>query len=191
MVAAANMATTRSDSDRRAGCGGFTYVGVLFLIVIMGIALAVAGEVWQNAQRREKEQELLFVGDQFRRALALYQANGGGYPARLEDLLKDPRIPGVRRYLRRIYRDPITGRTEWGLVKSGEAITGVYSLSGQEPLKKAQFSLVDQDFEGKQKYSEWVFSPKPAQGAAAPGTRPVAAPGTRPAAGTTPSRSSR
>jgi type II secretory pathway pseudopilin PulG len=148
----------------------------------MGIALAVAGEVWQSTQRREKEQELLFVGDQFRRALALYQANGGGYPARLEDLLEDPRVPGVRRYLRRIYRDPITGRAEWGLVKSGAAITGVYSLSAEEPLKKAQFNLADQDFEGKRKYSEWVFSPRPAQGTAAPGTRP--------ATGTAPPRSS-
>jgi type II secretory pathway pseudopilin PulG len=170
---------------RRAGAasGGFTYVGLLFLVAMLGIALAVAGEVWQNAQRREKEQELLFVGSQFRRALALYQANGGGYPRRLEDLLKDPRSPGVRRYLRKIYRDPITGGTEWGLLKSGEAITGVHSLSGQEPLQKTGFNLADQDFEGKSKYSEWVFFSKAAPGAAA-----TAAPG---AAGAPPSGAAR
>jgi type II secretory pathway pseudopilin PulG len=173
MVAGANVATI-TGNRARGRCSGFTYVGLLFLIAVIGISLAIAGEVWQNAQRREKEQELLFIGNQFRRALTLYQANGAGNPARLEDLLKDPRSPNVRRYLRRIYRDPMTGSTEWGLVKSGDAITGVYSLSGQAPLKKAQFSLADQDFEGKQKYSEWVFSPRPKQGAAAPGTRPPA-----------------
>jgi type II secretory pathway pseudopilin PulG len=165
-----------------AGCGGFTYVGLLVLIALIGVALAGAAEVWHGAQQREKERELLFVGDQFRRALASYQANGGSYPARLEDLLKDPRVPGVRRHLRRIYRDPITGSNEWGLVKVGNAITGVHSLSTQEPLKKAQFRLVDQDFEGKTKYSDWVFMAKPGQAAAAPGARPAAG-GTPPRAG--------
>ena len=145
--------------------GGFTYIGVLVLVAMMGMALALAGELWHTAQKREKEQELLFIGDQFRRAIAMHSANGGGNLQRLEDLLKDPRIPGVRRHLRRIYRDPMTGNTEWGLLKSGgDVITGVYSLSGDEPLKQTGFSSADRDFEGKKKYSEWVFAPKPAPG---------------------------
>lgn len=147
---------------------GFTYVGAMVLIVIMGILLASAGEVWHLAQKREKEQELLFVGHQMRRSLTLYYAQTPGmairYPLSLEELLKDPRYPGTQRYLRKIFPDPITGSTQWGLIKgpSGE-IFGVHSLSEEEPVKKSNFSLVDKNFEGKKKYSEWVFMAAPGQ----------------------------
>jgi type II secretory pathway pseudopilin PulG len=159
----------RIPTSRRAGasqCAGFTYLAVLFLVAMTGIALSVVGEMWQTAQRREKEAELLFIGGEFRRAFAKYNTAAPGYPRRLEELLKDPRFPDGRRYLRRIYRDPMTGRAEWGLLKSaGDTIIGVYSLSEDEPLKKKGFSLADSGFEGKTKYSEWVFFPRAGQGA--------------------------
>jgi len=148
-------------SGRRRS-GGFTYIGVLILVVMMGIALAAAGEVWHTAAQREKEQQLLFVGDQFRRALAEFYAHTPGsatrYPLRLEDLLQDPRYPAIRRYLRKIYPDPMTGKPEWGLVTgpNGE-IFGVHSLSEDAPIKQAHFRLADKAFEGKTKYSDWVF----------------------------------
>lgn len=141
---------------------GFTYIGLLILIAIMGILLAVTGDVWYVAQKREKEQELLFVGNQFRRAIIQFYNQSppqtNQYATRLEDLLKDPRYPSTRRYLRKIYPDPITGKTQWGLVKglSGE-IYGVRSLSKEEPMKKSNFSLADASFEGKKTYAEWVF----------------------------------
>ncbi|MBS4095542.1 MAG: type II secretion system protein [Sulfuricella sp.] len=141
---------------------GFTYLAVMLFIAIMGVALAAVGTVWHTAQQQEKEQELLFIGNQFRRAINHYAmfapSVAGRYPARLEDLLKDPRFPGIRRHLRKIYTDPITGRAEWGLFKnaSGEII-GVYSLSEDVPLKKAHFSKADQNFESATKYTDWVF----------------------------------
>ena len=169
---------------KRAAESGFTYIGVLLLVAMLGIAVTLVSELWHTAQKRDKEQELLFVGNQFRRALAMYSANGGGYPKRLEDLLRDPRVPGMRRYLRKIYRDPVTGGTEWGLVRSaGDIIVGIHSLSAEEPLKQKEFSVADKDFEGKQKYSEWVFTATPAQatpGAATPansGATPSGIPG--------------
>lgn len=141
---------------------GFTYIVLLAIVAAMGFVLATAGEIWHMALKREKEQELLFIGDQFRRAFNLYKLHTPGnakrYPLSLEDLLKDPRYPGVQRYLRKIYTDPITGSTQWGLIKgpSGE-IFGVHSLSEDEPVKKSGFSLVDARFEGRTKYSDWVF----------------------------------
>jgi type II secretory pathway pseudopilin PulG len=146
--------------------GGFSYIGLLILVALMSVALAAAGELWYTAQKREKEQELLFVGDQFRRALEQFYANTPGqgrrYPQSLEELLLDPRHPGIRRYLRKIYLDPMTGSAEWGLVTgpNGE-IFGVYSLSEGEPLKKGNFPLLDKGFEGKAKYSDWVFMRTP------------------------------
>lgn len=143
---------------------GFGYIGLLILVAMMSAALAGAGEVWHTAQQREKEQELLFAGGQFRRAIAQYYANTPGkarrYPLHLEELLKDPRHPGIRRYLRKIYLDPMTGKAEWGLVTGpGGEIYGVYSRSQDAPLKRAGFRLAEKDFEGRTKYSEWVFMP--------------------------------
>jgi type II secretory pathway pseudopilin PulG len=141
---------------------GFTFIGVLVLVALMGIALAAAGQIWHTAQKREKERELLFIGQEFRLALNRYAKHTPGKtrraPLNLEELLQDPRHPGIQRYLRKMYADPMTGSTEWGLVKgpAGE-IHGVHSLSGDEPLKKSNFAPADRNFEGAVKYSDWVF----------------------------------
>ena len=150
----------RACASRSAG--GFTYVGVLVLVALVGLVLAAMGQVWHTLQQREKEQELLFIGNEFRVALTHYAQGASGQagraPMHLEDLLQDPRSPGIRRYLRKIYPDPMTGSAEWGLINgpNGE-IYGVHSLSEQEPLKKGNFGVADRQFEGMKKYSEWVF----------------------------------
>lgn len=142
--------------------GGFTYLAMLATIAIMGITLAAASEVWHIALKREKERELLFVGDQFRRAINSYHAHtpvtGRFQVERLEDLLRDPRYPATQRYLRKIYVDPLSGSADWGLVKgpNGE-ILGIHSLSGDEPVKKGNFSTENREFEGKTSYADWVF----------------------------------
>ncbi|CAN7621948.1 MULTISPECIES: type II secretion system protein [unclassified Variovorax] len=141
---------------------GFTYIGVLVLVALMGVGLAASGQIWHTAHKREKERELLFIGQEFRLALYRYAKHTPGKarraPLSLEELLQDPRHPGIQRHLRKMYADPMTGSTEWGLVKgpAGE-IYGVYSLSSDEPLKKSNFALADRNFEGAAKYSDWVF----------------------------------
>jgi type II secretory pathway pseudopilin PulG len=145
---------------------GFTYIGILLVVALMGIALASAGQVWHTLQKREKEQELLFIGQQFRLALKRYADHTPGKarraPLQLEELLQDPRHPGIRRHLRRIYLDPMTGKPEWGLVTGpGGEIYGVHSRSDAEPLKKRNFGLADRNFEDKMKYSDWVFMHMP------------------------------
>ena len=62
------------------------------------------------------------------------------YPATLEDLLRDGRVPGIKRHLRKIFVDPMTGKTEWGLIKEGGRIIGVHSLSANKPLKQGGFA---------------------------------------------------
>jgi type II secretory pathway pseudopilin PulG len=161
----------------KGGAGGFTYVGLMIVIAIMGVVMAATGEVWLTAQQREKERELLFVGDQFRQAIDGYYEHTPGqalrYPMKLEDLLKDPRHPSTQRYLRRIYRDPVTGGEEWGLVKGPEGeILGVHSLSDAPPLKQGNFNLAERGFEGKTKYADWVFMHVPGQRTAASAQQP-------------------
>lgn len=169
---------------------GFTYLTTLIFLAMMAASATVVSAFWHTVQQREKEQELLFVGDEIRRAIMQYNAAAPGFPRRLDDLLKDPRFPGVRRYLRRIYPDPITGRAEWGLLKStGEVIIGVHSLSEAEPLKKKGFAAVDRGFEGRKKYSEWIFAAGALSGTVTPagtdgqGFDPMRA-GTQPQPGT-------
>lgn len=155
-----------ADLRRPHRAGGFTYWAVLAIVAIMGTALAAASEVWHTAQKREKERELLFVGDQFRRALDSYYAHAPASGQRqlnnLEDLLLDPRYPTVRRHLRKIHVDPVSGRAEWGLVKGANGeIFGVHSLSEDEPMKKSHFIPEYKSFEGKTKYADWVFMQSP------------------------------
>jgi type II secretory pathway pseudopilin PulG len=57
---------------------GFTYIGLLIALAALGISLAATGELWRTAAKREREQELLFVGTEFRNALASYYARGPG-----------------------------------------------------------------------------------------------------------------
>ena len=82
-----------------------------------------------------------------------------GYPARLEDLLKDERFPGIRRHLRKVFVDPMTGKAEWGLVQVSGRIVGIHSLSTVAPIKQAGFEGDEQAFTGAQSYAEWIFSP--------------------------------
>jgi type II secretory pathway pseudopilin PulG len=141
---------------------GFTYLAALFAIAFMGIGLAAIGVVWHTAQQREKERELLFVGNQFRKAIETYyqQTPGVGkrYPRNLETLLQDDRFPVARRHLRQVYADPLSGKADWGTVPAPDGgIMGVYSFSEKVPVKSGNFLDVDKDFEGKEKYADWKF----------------------------------
>jgi len=158
-------------------------VAVLIFIALMGIALAGTGMVWHTQARREKERELLFVGDQLRRAIGLYYEHSPGtkqFPKALDDLLLDQRYPNTQRYLRRLYADPVGGTSEWGLIRGPEGgIVGVFSLSEAEPLKRAGFPMQYAEFEGMARYREWQFKYAPA---AAPAAASANKTGPRPAA---------
>jgi len=158
---------------RRAA--GFTYMTILFVVAIMGAGLALVGEVWHTAAIREKEAELLYVGNQYRKAIERYYLSGAGqYPRTLTDLLKDPRKPGIERYLRKTYRDPLTGKDEWGIVKAPDGgIMGVYSLSKDAPIKTTGFRARDRHLEGATQYLEWRFVHEPPQAPGPPVTGPA------------------
>ncbi|MBU1425966.1 MAG: type II secretion system GspH family protein [Gammaproteobacteria bacterium] len=152
-------------------CSGFTYIGLLILVAIMGVTLATIGTFWHTAQQRAREQQLLFIGNQFSSAIyAYYQtppsegANAGikQFPKRLEDLLQDNRHQDTVRYLRKIFADPITGNFEWGLIKGADGgIVGVHSLSETAPLKTENFGRGNESFARKMHYSEWRFTYRP------------------------------
>jgi type II secretory pathway pseudopilin PulG len=145
---------------------GFTYMAILFAIAIAGVVLAATGINWSQAAQREKERQLLFVGNQFRQAILLYYEKSPGavkrYPRTLNDLLKDERQLSTQSYLRKIYLDPMTLKADWGIeVAPDGGVMGVHSLSDVVPLKRANFDYADQSFEGAAKYTDWVFDYSP------------------------------
>jgi type II secretory pathway pseudopilin PulG len=181
---------------RKVRTAGFTYV--LLLVLIAVIALLASSSIRFGAQmsRRDAEQSLLFVGSEFSSALRSYAAFANSPassmlpaaaalrgPRTLEELLKDNRSPVLKRHLRKIYADPMTGLENWGLVKDPAGfIVGVYSLAPGRPIQQTGFDAHLSNFEEAQTYADWVFasfiylnSPVPSKVATAP-TMPISAP---------------
>ena len=164
---------------------GFTYLTVLFMVALLSIGLALVGEVWHTSTRRDREAELLFVGNQYRKAIERYYLTGPQrqYPRTLEDLVKDPRRPTIERYLRKVYLDPITGK-DFALIRAPDGgIVGVQSESEEAPLKIATFKARDSGFDNAARYKDWRFihtapvkpgAKPPAQAASKPGATPAA-----------------
>ena len=147
-------------SNRAAG---FILMGLLVLMMASGFALAQVGARWKDAVQREREQELLKIGEVYRQAIGRYYNQTPGvvkeYPPNLEALLNDERFPQPRRHIRKLYLDPITQREGWGIVEAPSGgIMGVYSLSDKPPYKTKGFRPQYQHFENKKYYGEWYFA---------------------------------
>ncbi len=117
------------------------YPLLLIAILVMGVATMGVAELWRTQVKRDKEEELLFRLNEFRRAIALYRAAHNGYPRELKDLLEDRSTFSTRRYLRRIYKDPFTGKDDWRLtlvVDRAGVVSGISDLKSRaegKPLK--------------------------------------------------------
>ena len=178
---------------RRGRQAGFTYLGLIIFVTIIGLVGAATLKIGALLQRAAAEEELLDIGAAFSAALDSYAAatpqGASPYPPSLKELLKDPRVPGVRRHLRKIFVDPLTGKAEWGVVYLGEGMTGVvavHSLSTARPLKVANFDSRFAGLDNADTISAWRFKardpalgqapgqPQPRPGApAAPAAQPV------------------
>ncbi|HEU4372161.1 MAG TPA: type II secretion system protein, partial [Telluria sp.] len=146
--------------------GGFTYLGLIVLVTVIGLVGAATLKVDALLRRAAAEEDLLAIGAEFSAALASYAAatprGQPPLPPSLQELLRDPRSPAVRRHLRKVFVDPVTGRTEWGIVWQGDhvGVLGVYSLSQAQPLKIGNFDARFVGFENKQRLSDWKFMPQ-------------------------------
>jgi type II secretory pathway pseudopilin PulG len=146
--------------------GGFTYIGLLVAVAILGIVLAAAGTLWSIAARREKEADLLFIGHQFRGAISrYYAANGFRYPRELTDLLSDESSAVPRHFIRQVYRDPMTGQADWQIIRAADGgVMGIASRSNAKTIKRANFTQLDAGFKDMESYSDWQFTYEPRRG---------------------------
>ncbi|HET8730829.1 MAG TPA: hypothetical protein VFM34_06935 [Moraxellaceae bacterium] len=127
----------------------------------MSIGMGKALDVYSLTLQRQKEQELLYVGDIYRKAIHEYYLEGPGgqrkYPESLNDLLLDKRFVTVRRHLRRLYPDPLTGKPFRLLMAPEGGIWGVASTAKGRPIKVAGFAEEYVGFESAVSYQDWQF----------------------------------
>lgn len=149
--------------ERRAREGGFTYIGLLILIALIGIVLATVGQVTATTMQREREKQLLWVGHAYRNAISRYVIHNGHYPMALADLVESSIAsatadPLPQHYLRRLYPDPMAQGADWVLVPALDGgIMGIASSSQKAPIKRAGFDEVDMDFKDAETYGDWQF----------------------------------
>ena len=142
---------------------GMIYIVLLLAVALIGGASAVSLHVAHTTQARSNEEALIAIGLEFRRALQRYaEATPMGFPTSpesLQELLRDPRSPGMRRHLRRIYPDPMTGKPSWGLLRGpDQRIVGIHSLSDTTTYKRENFPVELESLRGLERHREWVFS---------------------------------
>ena len=93
---------------------GFSMAMVMVLTTILLVGLSEAVVNWQKAMQREREEELIFRGKQYIRAIGLWQTRfPGTLPTTIDALLNTNNM----RFLRKRWKDPITNSEEWRLIK--------------------------------------------------------------------------
>jgi type II secretory pathway pseudopilin PulG len=174
---------------------GFTMAAVLVIMAVMAILLTVAVETVSFQQKREKEQELIFRGNQIVEAIRLFRARNGRFPMTLSELVNaKPRV------LRKVWTDPMTGVADWEPVFVGEEGTNVGPGLAPPPTPTPGIGGPAQGgaktgpiigvhsrscadsimiLNGRTRYCDWKFYFDPAHpfGAQVGGPAPVVAPG--------------
>lgn len=115
--------------DRQAG---YAVIVVVLLLALVAIALTAAVPSVLTQGRREREEELIFRGEQYRRAIGLFNRKFGRLPLRLDELLYTSQLS----FLRRAWPDPMSAKGEWRVIRvgpSGEMIGSVTGRAGPNP----------------------------------------------------------
>lgn len=90
---------SRRDSGRERG---YAMAALLVGLSVMAVLLTAAVPVWSQFTRREKEEELIWRGQQYARAIGLFQRKfANTFPPNVDVLVE-------QRFLRKKYKDPIT-----------------------------------------------------------------------------------
>ena len=94
---------------RRRGESGYVLLLILLMAAVIGISLYMELPRVAFESQRQKEQLLIERGEQYKRALQVFTTKNQRWPARVEELEN----MNMQRFLRRRYKDPMTGKEEW------------------------------------------------------------------------------
>jgi type II secretory pathway pseudopilin PulG len=116
---------SRSTIRRRRGEQGYVMLLLLLTVALMIIATAVIVPTVTFEIKRDRENEMIHRGVQYSRAIRAYYKKFGRYPAKIEDLENTNQL----RFLRKRYKDPITGK-DFKLLHFGEAKMSMNGIGG-------------------------------------------------------------
>ncbi|MCH7765176.1 MAG: hypothetical protein IH916_01270 [Acidobacteria bacterium] len=120
------------NTGRRDRQAGYAVIVVVLLLALVAIALTAAVPSVLTQGRREREVELIFRGEQYRRAIGLFNRKFGRLPLSLDELLYTSQLS----FLRRAWPDPMSSKGEWRVIRvgpSGEMIGSVTGRVGPNP----------------------------------------------------------
>jgi hypothetical protein len=117
-----NMQHRESDNE-----AGYVLMAVIFLTMLLLMSLAIAAPKIAMSIQRDKELETIHRGQQYRRAIKLYYQKFGSYPTSIDQLVQTNQV----RFLRKRYKDPLTGKDDWKPVYFGQAHVRPLGFFGQ------------------------------------------------------------
>ncbi|HEV7427334.1 MAG TPA: type II secretion system protein [Thermoanaerobaculia bacterium] len=128
---------TKPGKPREAG---FTLAGVIVIMTIMMIVVAyTVPRMWSTVLKREREQQTVYVMQQYAKAIVEFQKKNQTYPTSPQQL-KDARMPRMIRGVKGEYADPLTGEVDWLVIPQAALnslpnhnTTGPNSLPGVSP----------------------------------------------------------
>jgi type II secretory pathway pseudopilin PulG len=93
---------------------------------IMAVVMSAALPVWSQHMKREREEELIWRGNQYARAVGLFQRKfANTFPPTIDILVE-------QRFLRKKYKDPITNE-DFQPIPAGGGVPGQMGGPGQSP----------------------------------------------------------
>jgi type II secretory pathway pseudopilin PulG len=155
---------------------GLVLIAFLLMLMLVAVGALSAGETWATTRKREREAQLLWVGEQYRKAIESYWRATPGprkvLPSSIDQLLNDDRFPNPVHHLRKAYADPLDESQDLEPIKVNNALVGVHSKSEETPMKIANFSRRNVTFEDAADYAHWNFVFVPPQRVAGPPVLP-------------------
>lgn len=130
---------------------GFALAALLVVVAILSVVLLVTLPTWTHYVQREKEAELVFRGEQYARAIGLYQRKYAGSPPPSLDILVE------QKFLRKKYKDPITGEDFVPVYSSALQIARVQRSTG--PDGRETFTATFREMDGRGSITATFRSP--------------------------------
>ena len=103
------------NAGRCFGQQGYVMLAIVAMLAALAVALYKIVPQYAFQAQRDKEEELLFRGEAYRQAIQNYVRKFGRYPTSLDELLETNNL----RFLRKLYKDPMTEDGEWRLIHVG------------------------------------------------------------------------
>src|SRR5580692_12931545 len=129
------MLSNSRQSARRRSERGYILITLILFVALIAIAAGVMAPLIAFQVKRDREEELIHRGVQYSRAMKHFVKKFGRYPTRIEELENTNNV----RFLRRAYKDPITGK-DFKLLHMGDVqmsfgagIPGAVSPNGLNP----------------------------------------------------------